>query len=191
MEERYYKYLLQNAAYNMILNKKNQSIYWNEYSVVDDDNDNGSSLNRSISNKNQYYWLDELRDLICPRIMNQYYNSLFYLNRNFDNYSSSDDSSDNVNSSKYHINDTNSDSYNHITTTSTNTTSSATTATTTVVNHNYMSMYSKVLHLLQAADASGLWPTTTVARSKVIQSVDSSSSSGSSMVSNSSSYYYR
>lgn len=183
MEERYYKYLLQNAAYNMILNKKNQSIYWNEYSVVDDDNNNSSSLNKSISNKNQYYWLDELRDLICPRIMNQYYNSLFYLNRNFDNYSSSDDvSSDNVNSSKYHINDTNSNSYIHMTTTPT-----ATTATTTAVNHTYMSMYSKVLHLLQAADASGLWPTTTVARSKVIQSVDSNSS----MVSNSSYYYDR
>ena len=65
MEERYYKYLLQNAAYNMILNKKNQSIYWNEYSVVDNDDD-GDSLNRSISNENHFFWLDELRDLICP-----------------------------------------------------------------------------------------------------------------------------
>jgi hypothetical protein len=183
MEERYYKYLLQNAAYNMILNKKNQSIYWNEYSVDDDnddddDDDDGGSLNRSINNENQYYWLDELRNIICPRIMNQYHNNLFYINRNFDNYSSDDVSSD-VNSSKYHINDTNSVSYNHMTTT--------TTATTTVVNHTYISMYSKVLHLLQAADASGLWPTTTVARSKVIQSADSSSG----MVSYSSYFYYR
>ena len=182
MEERYYKYLLQNAAYNMILNKKNQSIYWNEYSVVDNDDD-GGSLNRSISNENQYYWLDELRDLICPRILNQYHNNLFYLNRNFDNYSCDDVNSD-VNSSKYHINNTNSVSYNHMSTTTTTTTTA--TATTTAVNHTYISMYSKVLHLLQEADASGLWPTTTVARSKVIQSVDSSS-----MVSNSSYYYYR
>ena len=173
MEERCYKYLVQNAAFNMILNKKNQSIYWNEYS--DDDDDDGGSFNRFINNENQYYWLDELRDNICPRILNQYHNNLFYLNRNFENYSCSD-----INSSKYHINDTNSVSYNHKTTTTT-------TATTTVVNHTYISMYSKVLHLLQAADASGLWPTTTVARSKVIQSADSSSG----MVSYSSYFYYR
>lgn len=204
----------------MILNKKNQSIYWNEYNSVkggvddnnnydvvvgdddhndnrdgnDDDNDSSNKSNNHLSNHagnyqlNHHYnnWLDELRDIICPRIMNRYHDNLLYLNRNFDNFTY-DDTSDNYssdNSSSDHVNsndmtnsfnynpenESNTDIYNQVTNTTTNTaTPSATTTASTAVNHTYMSMYSKVLHLLREADASGVWPNTTVARSKVIQ----------------------
>ena len=211
IEERYYKYLLQNAAVNMILNKKNQSIYWNEYNSVkggvdnnydvvvvgdDDHNDNrdgyddNDSSNKSNNHHSNYagnyqlnhhynYWLDELRDIICPRIMNRYHHNLFYLNRNFDNFTNNDTSdnysSDHVNSNdmtnsfNYNPeNESNTDIYNQVTATTT-ATPYATTTASTAVNHTSMSMYSKVLHLLREADASGVWPTTTVARSKVIQ----------------------